>query len=232
MTRIHKVIDRITLRSLSRFSRKSFALNDLDLRLLAYLKLKNGFFIEVGANDGISQSNTMYFEKYEGWKGLLIEAIPELAEKCRHNRPRCMVEQCALVAKDYPEEKIEMHYCNLMSMVKGGMRSAEDEDKHLQAGSKFLAPSEQVYTVSVPARTLSQVLDKHRIGHVDLLSLDIEGYEAEALKGLDIQRHCPDFMLVEVRDRAAIDAVINRSYHPIAVLNINDYVWDILYRRK
>jgi hypothetical protein len=52
------------------------------------LKLpKNGFFIDVGAADGITFSNTYYFEK-QGWKGLCFEPNPEnylLAEKFRKN---------------------------------------------------------------------------------------------------------------------------------------------------
>ena len=39
------------------------ALNGLDNKLEGYLNYKNGFFIEAGANDGYSQSNTNYLEK-------------------------------------------------------------------------------------------------------------------------------------------------------------------------
>ena len=63
-----------------RYSRP--ALNDIDHKLEEYLPYKNGFFIEVGANDGFAQSNTYYFEKLRGWKGVLIEPIPDLYAKC------------------------------------------------------------------------------------------------------------------------------------------------------
>ena len=43
--------------------------------LLKYLNYENGFFIEAGANDGVVQSNTFYFEKELNWTGLLIEPI-------------------------------------------------------------------------------------------------------------------------------------------------------------
>ena len=102
---------------------QSFSLNELDLKLKPYLNFREGFFIEAGANDGVSQSNTLYFERYRSWKGLLIEPIPELAAQCRKNRPGCLVENCALVPFGFSEPQMAMSYCNLMSLVKGAMKS-------------------------------------------------------------------------------------------------------------
>lgn len=217
---------------LSHLKRKSYANNHLDLKLLPYIDLQNGYFVEVGANDGINQSNTLYFEKYKGWRGLLIEAIPSLAEKCRENRPRCTVVNCALVAPDYLGKTIEMNYCNLMSVVAGGMRSKQEEQQHLQLGIQFLRPDEKVYTVSVPARILSDVLDEQNIKNIDLLSLDVEGYEPNVLKGIKFDRHQIEFILVEVRQREDIEAVIGHLYKPVAILHIEEDYSDILYRRR
>lgn len=215
----------------SYFKKQSYALDGLDLKLRPYINIKRGFFVEAGANNGKSQSNTLYYEKYMGWRGLLVEAIPALAEHCRQNRPKCIVENCALVAADYSEEHIEMNYCNLMSVVKGGLKNFEEEQKHLLSGRKCLAEGDETYSVITPAKTLSYLLDKHQIEHVDLFSLDVEGYEAQVLKGIDYDRHLIDFMLVEVHCREEVEAVIGHLYKPISILNIEESYSDILYRR-
>ncbi|GGA22560.1 tetratricopeptide repeat protein [Okeania sp. KiyG1] len=106
---------------------KSYALNQLDLKVTSYLTWENGFFIEAGANDGISQSNTLYFERYKNWQSILIEAIQELVEKCRINRSKSVVENYALVPFNYGQDYIKMYYCNLMSFVDGAMESEEEK---------------------------------------------------------------------------------------------------------
>jgi FkbM family methyltransferase len=210
--------------------RVSYALDDLDRRLEPFVDFKNGFFIEAGANDGLKQTNTLYFEKYKGWSGLLIEAIPQLAEACRENRPHCIVEHAALVADDYPEETVELRYCDLMSVVKGGLNSKEDELEHVQKGSQFLKETDEIHTVTAPARTLSDILSKHGIDQIDLLSLDVEGYEAQVLRGLDLTVHRPQYMLIELREMEPIKKVLRDNYRHVASLAIHEHRQDALFK--
>ena len=212
--------------------RQSFSLNGLDVKLQPYINFKDGFFVEAGANDGLRQSNTLYFEKYLGWKGLLIEPIPELAKQCQKNRPKCIVENCALVAADYPEKTVQMHYFGLMSIVDGALGNPERETEHMQKGTQHMREGEQMYSLEVPAVTLSGVLDRHQVENIDLLSLDVEGYEPQVLLGLDFERHQPKFMLIEVRSREDIEAIIGRYYTPVAVLSTSSTYSDILYQRR
>jgi FkbM family methyltransferase len=209
-----------------RKTEESFSLNELDFQLRPYLNFRRGFFIEAGANDGISQSNTLYFEKYRGWKGILVEPIPELAARCRVNRPNCIVENFALVPFDYKESHVEMRYCNLMSLVKGSMKSEEADLMHIQEGCKI--QDIDSYELKVPARTLTSILEANSVGKIDLLSLDVEGFELDVLKGMDFERYRPSLMLVEARFRDEIDSFLKPFYEPIAELSHHD----VLYRRN
>jgi FkbM family methyltransferase len=218
-----------------RFQKKSYAQKELDLKLLPFLNYRGGFFVEAGANDGIRYSNTLYFEKYKGWRGLLIEAIPALAEQCRQNRPRCIVENCALVSSDYPDKTVEMEYYDLMSFVKGGFGNDADENLHKEGAIKILQEEKQSpYFVHTPARTLSDVLTTYRIDHIDLLSLDVEGYETNVLKGLDFEMHAPKFILVEMRhnQKPIIETLLAPCYDQLDLLRTTSSYADILFRHR
>jgi FkbM family methyltransferase len=182
-------------------------------------------FIEAGANDGISQSNTLYFEKYLGWRGLLVEPIPELAARCYINRPACYIENSALVPFGFPSKTIEMRYCNLMSIVNGARGSAVNDQKHVQEGTTVQG-GVRPYDVTVQARCLSNLIDEYEIGEVDLLSLDVEGFELPALKGLDLSRHRPRYVLVESSEPDAISAYLGTCYRQVSQLSFHDYLFE------
>ena len=85
-------------------------------------------------------------------------------------------------------------------------------------------------SLHVPARTLSAVIDEVSLRQpIDLLSLDIEGGEAAALRGLDFRRHAPRFICVEARDEAAINAVLEPRYRLAEVLTDLGTHRDLLY---
>jgi FkbM family methyltransferase len=215
----------------------SFALDALDRKVAARLPAQ-GVFVEAGAHDGLTQSNTALLERSRGWRGLLVEPIPELARRCRVNRPRSIVAQAALVAADYPRDRIPMTYCNRSSIVEGSRGGPAADQDWLERCRRIPDQRDvEPYTVVVPARTLSSLLDEHRITRVDFLSLDLEGYEAQALRGVDFERHRPTMLLVEVsRERDAIEEALAPWYVEVAELSdhrSHDPPWyDLLYRSR
>ncbi len=181
--------------------------------------------MEAGANDGIKQSNTLFYEKYHDWRGILIEPVPHLAQKCRANRPKAIVENFALVPFDYPQKEIEMRYCNLMSLVKGAMESEVEELNHIRSGCK--SQEIETYEFKAPVATLSSILDKHSVTTIDFLSLDVEGFEIAALKGIDFTKHRPTYMLIEARYRKEIDSLLSPLYEPISELTHHDVLFKL-----
>jgi hypothetical protein len=119
-----------------------------------------------------------------------------------------------------------MHHANLMSLVVGAQKSAEAERDHLRRAAQI--QQIEVGEVEVPARTLSSVLDEAGISRIDLLSLDVEGFELQALSGLDLGRHRPRYMLIEARFRDEIDTHLDALYLPVAALSHHD----VLYRLR
>jgi FkbM family methyltransferase len=209
------------------FSRSYPAIHDLDRQLEQILRREAGFFLEAGGNDGYLQSNTYALERRHGWRGILVEPEPELARACALERRSSTVVRAALVASDFPEPEVTLRYGGLMTLVVG----ARKDDVEWVASAHAMGQEAPPHQFVAPARTLSSILDEARAPEVDLLSLDVEGYEAQALAGLDFDRHAPRHILVEMRDPAVdsapIEAVLGDRYVRARTLS----PFDILYER-
>jgi FkbM family methyltransferase len=118
-----------------------------------------------------------------------------------------------------------------MSAVQGSLGDASATEAHVQAGLAVqnLASS---YVVQVPARTLTMVLDEVRPAQeIDLLSLDVEGMEAEVLRGLDLTRYAPRSICVEMREGSEVGEVLGGRYRLAEVLVDHGTRRDVLYQR-
>ncbi len=201
------------------------ALYGMDAVLARHLPREPGVFVEAGAFDGYEQSNTYRLEHLEGWRGVLVEPIPALFREVLLERPRSVVFNCALKAADDPRETVTMQYGALMSTVAGAHGGTERD----WVRPAFLLGLERPYQITVPARTLSSLLDEAGMGAVDFMSLDVEGYEEQVLRGLDLDRHAPRFLLVEMHDiaagRAAIEPLLGDRYAPLEQISPADVLY-------
>jgi len=137
-------------------------------------------FIEVGAHDGIDQSNTKLFEESYGWTGILVEPSPILFSRLCENRPNSQCFQCALG-----------------SFEEDGTYAFGDFD-----GSKMSSLDgkrlNRVADLKVLVRSLQSILDDLKIDYINLFSLDTEGHELNILKGIDFSRVKFDYILIEI----------------------------------
>lgn len=205
------------------------ALKNLDQKLERYLSFRNGFFIEAGANDGYSQSNTYFLETELNWRGILVEGIPELYAKCEKERPGSFVYHCALVSSDFKGRMATMHYANLMSVVDGALKTDEAQASQIQAGVN-VQRLKGTYSIEVPARTLESILDEiENLPTIDFLSLDVEGYERNVLMGLNLSRFRPTYILVEARFFEEVNSLlVLEKYELLERLSPHDYLYRAL----
>jgi len=188
--------------------RKFNALNNLDKKLLQYINYNNGFYIECGANDGVDQSNTWYFEKFKNWHGILIEAHPEIFRELKKNRnKRNILVNKFLVSNNYKSQTVNISNNDLMS--------------------KFSTTNEESsFSTSI---TLTEVLKKNNSPKlIDLFSLDVEGYEFEVLKGIDFKNYKFKYFLIETNNFDNLNNyLISKKYKFIDKFSNHDYLFTI-----
>ena len=146
-----------------------------------------GFFIEVGAFDGLERSVTYALEAV-GWHGLLIEANPERCEQCRARRPNSTVVHAA-VSRD--------GYAGTTTFVVLG---AEDEivsfmDQDSEHARRVAMAGTPKRRITVPLRTVDDILGGHQ-GPIDAAIIDVAGAELDVLHGFDIERWKPRLLFL------------------------------------
>ncbi len=193
-------------------SRYSIACPQSILRGLHKYLQSPGFFIEAGAVDGFFESNTYYLERFESWKGILIEPVPEMYARLRTNRPKAIHYHCALVASNYPHRSVTISPAHAMSTI-------------VLSGRETGATRP---LMDVPARTLGSIVEEVRPSRIDLLSLDVEGFEIEVLRGLDLRVHRPRYMLIECltgQAKDSMDQFLRGTYRCIDQFTHRDYLY-------
>jgi FkbM family methyltransferase len=140
-----------------------------------------GFFVEVGANHPTFASQTWHLEQL-GWRGILIEPQPDLAENLRRRRSA----QVFAVACSSPANAGQR-----MTFHVAGALSSLERDR--------MAPGAELQRViEVPVRTLDDVLAEAQAPvPLDLVSLDVEGHELSVLEGFTLARWRPRLVLLE-----------------------------------
>lgn len=207
-------------------------LNGLDKKLERYVDYDGGYYVELGANDGLTQSNSFYFEKYRNWTGLLVEPAPHNFLKCMENRsPTNRIVCAACVSFDYPGEFVRMTYSNLMSTSLGLQTDIADPLEHARSGRRFLRPREPVFDFGAIARPLNDLLlESNAPKAIDFLSLDVEGAELEVLKGIDHDTFRFKYVLVESRSLADMQAYLDaRAYRLVESFSAHDYLFSSVH---
>ena len=133
----------------------------------------NGFFIDIGAYDGKTLSNSYFFEISRNYSGLCFEPNPEVFQKLTQNRS-C---ECINAAISDKTEIVKFTKCTGYIEMLSGI-SKYREEKHIERTSKDISiHGGEICEIEVQAVNLNDILDQRNIREVDFLSLDIEGGE-------------------------------------------------------
>ena len=195
--------------------------NSLDVRALELLGgRKAGFYVEVGAADGVQWSNTLMLERRSGWRGLLIEPTSFQYRLCRRARRANLIEQAALTSPG-KTGVAEIAQVGLASVISDG-ENVKDVSRHIDIhrGDSFDAGASPEV---VPALAFSDLARRHNITHVDFFSIDVEGFELELIRGIDFSYTSVDLFVIETDDFEAVSDALSDTHGFVEKAGSNDY---------
>lgn len=163
----------------------SYAQNFEDVLLWRALgHIKNGFYIDVGANDPVDHSVTKAF--YDaGWNGINIEPLPAFHQEFNRQRPRDINLAVAAGARDGSLTLFDVPSVN-------GWASPDRAVADAHRAEGF-----DVVELTVPVRTLAAICAERVEGEIHFLKVDVEGFEGEVLRGMDFERWRPWVLVIE-----------------------------------
>merc|ERR1712098_342282 len=186
-----------------RFTKRNFASQDAQDWLLFSSMFRNmeggGVYVDLAANDPRWISNTFLLDRCVGWTGLCIEADPKHARNLRARRKCKVFEGCIWNVS----QEMTFEFNN-------GSGAAG-----LQGHNKLENFRQESTPRKMVCSTLQHELERNDIQHVDYLSLDIEGAEIEAMKGVDFGKTRIDVITAETngpRGQLLIDILEGKGF--------------------
>lgn len=138
----------------------------------AFNEKKHGFFLDIGAHDGIQISNTFLLEHKYSWSGICIEANPHTFTLLKQNRSA----KCLNICLDSAEGEVDFALRDVM----GGITGLDNKGSDINANN----------IVRLSTVPLIKVLsDNDAPSIIDYLSIDVEGAEERILADFDFQKY-------------------------------------------
>lgn len=145
-----------------------------------FAKKRSGFFVDIGAFDGVNLSNTFALEKYYGWNGICVEPSEKFSELVKNRKCICL--NCAVLGKNFSASFVYYKNSALQSGIEGFVNEAEAKKQGYNISEKSV--------FNVKTKTLQSLLEENNAPYfVDYLSLDTEGCEFEILKDFDFSKY-------------------------------------------
>ncbi len=160
--------------------------------------VKNGFYIDVGANFPVVDSVTYAFYQ-KGWSGINIEPIATLCKQLNIERPRDINIQCGIGDKRGSANFREYKGLSGHSTFSGEQKAGHDG-------------SAEYEDYEVEIKTLKNVIAENKVKHIHFLKIDVEGFEYEVVAGNNWQKNRPEIICIEANH-------VDRDWRPILISN-------------
>jgi FkbM family methyltransferase len=146
---------------------------------------KNGFYVDVGAHDGVSLNNTLYFEKNNNWSGINIEPIKKVFDNLVINRPNNINLNCAVCNNDGETNFLcNTGYTEMLSGIKDNF-----DIRHLyRIQTENIQMGSTTEIIKVNTKKLETIFDENNVSHINYLSIDVEGSEFEVIKSINFDK--------------------------------------------
>jgi FkbM family methyltransferase len=177
----------------------------------------DGICIEVGADDGITGSNTYYFEQ-KGWDCLCIEPIPSTYDKCSKNRKKCL--KYAIGEFDTFQN---FSIVNLNNDNTSAISSLSIDNRLIESHKHMIT---NISEIIVEVRSLNSLLaELNYPTDIDFISIDTENTELNVLKGLDLLKYNVKLFVIEnnFNEPFIQDYLKQFGYQLIKRTGVNDF---------
>ena len=132
---------------------------------------EDGVYLELGGLDGITYSNTKFFQDHLKFTGVLIEPLPEAFESLAVNRPLDKTYNVAISSSEKPVSFIgDWATAGIVSTMSDSFRKEQHSNQN---------------TYEVQSRHLGNLLEEADVTYLDLFCLDVEGGELEVLETMN-----------------------------------------------
>jgi len=183
-------------------------------------KKKNIFFVNIGANDGLTNDPLREFVVTKKWRGLLVEPIPYIFERLKKaykNKKGILLENAAISNMNGERD---FWYIKKTKELRSGEDQIGSFDKKVTLKSIRECGFSKKYLVKgkIKCLTLKKLLDKHKIKKIDVFSIDTEGFDYEIIKQIDFKKFKPKLIIFEhchlnLKDKkACFELLINEGY--------------------
>ena len=180
---------------------------------------QGGFFVECGAADGDTYSNSLFFEMERNWTGLLIEANPDYHRKLLDKNRRAYVLRTCLGTERRP--------ATVSMQPAGGLGGIIDK---MHPSHLAFIGSDKKPEVAVNCFPLNAIMAALDISHIDYLSLDVEGPELEILRTVDWARLHVDVIEIEYRIYGGPKMGIDETATLKKLDDLRQFFRDTIYR--